>query len=89
MRLYGPATLGRRLGLFPNEAGPVRMRFVARARYLPERCLDAVDSRGAGNGLEYGAFAYRRIAQVRIDSRKFRAHREIVALDPGHFGGSG
>jgi len=88
MRVYGPAPLGRRLGLVPNEAVPLRMQFVAGAHQALERCVDALDSRGAGNGLEHGAFAHRRIAQVRIDSGKFRTHRESVALDPGHFGGS-
>ena len=61
------------------------MRFVTGARHLLEWCVDAFDSRGAGNGLEYGAFAHRGIAQVGIDSGKLRTHREIVTLgQPGH-----
>ena len=51
-----------------------RFALVRCSGHFPERRMDALDSRGAGDRLEYGTLAYRGVAQVSVGFGKLTTH---------------
>ena len=67
---------GARLALAGGLAAISRcwLAFVRFSGHFSKRRMNALDSRGTGDRLEYGAFAYRGVAQVRVGFGKLTAH---------------